>query len=54
MQLPADFRPADFLAFHGRDARQVAERVTGSRIEKGILWHGHPARLTLDLNPGEA
>ena len=32
MQLPADFRPADFLAFHGRDARQVAERVTGSRI----------------------
>ena len=54
MQLPANFRPADFLAFHGRDARQVAERVTGSRIEKGILWHGHPARLTLDLNPGEA
>ncbi len=54
MQLPADFRPADFLAFHGRDARQVAERVTGSRIEKGILWHGHPARLTLDLSPGRA
>jgi DNA-3-methyladenine glycosylase II len=54
MQLPADFRPADFLAFHGRDARQVAERVTDSRIEKGILWHGHPARLTLDLSPGQA
>lgn len=54
MQLPVDFRSADFLAFHSRDARQVAERVTGSRIEKGILWHGHPARLTLDLNPGEA
>lgn len=54
MQLPADFRPADFLAFHGRDARQVAERVTGSRIEKGILWHGHPARLTLNLSPGRA
>ncbi len=54
MQLPADFRPADFLAFHGRDARQVAERVTGSRIEKGIQWHGHPARLTLDLDPGQA
>lgn len=54
MQLPADFRPADFLAFHGRDARQVAERVTGSRIEKGIQWHGHPARLTLHLDPGQA
>jgi len=54
MQLPADFRPADLLAFHGRDSRQVAERVAGSLIEKGIVWHGHPARLTLDLHPGRA
>ncbi len=54
MLLPADFRPADFLAFHGRDTRQVAERVTGRCIEKGMLWRGRPARLTLDLNPGEA
>ena len=54
MQLPADFRPADFLAFHGRDTRQVAERITGNRIEKGLLWHGHPACLTLDIAPGHA
>lgn len=54
MHLPADFRPADFLAFHSRDTRQVAERITDNRIEKGLLWHGHPACLTLDIAPGHA
>ncbi|WP_374259994.1 DNA-3-methyladenine glycosylase [Zoogloea sp.] len=54
MRLPADFRPADLLAFHARDARQVAERVCGSRIEKGLIWHGHPACLSIELSSGTA
>jgi len=54
--LPADFRPADLLVFHKRDASQTAERVEGATLHKGLLWQGHPAclRLTLDARTVDA
>lgn len=51
IELPADFRPDDFLAFHRRDTRQVAELVTPDRLLKGVVWAGHPARLSIQLQP---
>lgn len=54
MQLPADFRPADILHFHARDKQQRAERVTADGFEKGLMWHGHPACLTVVLGPDSA
>lgn len=49
VDLPVNFRAADILAFHRRDAESVAERVEGRRLTKGILWHGLPARLRIDI-----
>ncbi|HSH86983.1 MAG TPA: 3-methyladenine DNA glycosylase 2 [Methylophilus sp.] len=50
--LPKGFRPQDFLTFHGRDQLAVSEKVTGSTLEKAIVWKDRPALLTLvfDLN----
>lgn len=45
--LPAGFRRDEMLAFHGRDAQGVAERVEGHQLHKGILWEEKPARLTI-------
>ncbi|NMG45585.1 3-methyladenine DNA glycosylase 2 [Aromatoleum toluvorans] len=45
--LPAGFRPADILAFHRRDAEEVAERVTDDSLRKGMLWDGTPACLSV-------
>lgn len=52
--LPKDFRAADFLAFHGRDAQAVAERVGAHSLEKGLVWDGHPALLRVSLHGGFA
>lgn len=49
--LPRRFRPDDILAFHRRDPQEVAERVAGDRLDKGIVWNGVPARLTLRFQP---
>lgn len=51
MPLPRRFRPSDILAFHRRDPQEVAERVAGDRLDKGIIWNGVPARLTLHFLP---
>lgn len=53
LTLPDDFRHADLLAFHGRDAQQVAERVCGPALEKGLLWAGAPACLRVESGPRE-
>ena len=52
LPLPKGFRPQDFLTFHGRDQLAVSEKVTGSTLEKAIVWKDRPALLTLafDLN----
>ncbi|MEO4047177.1 AlkA N-terminal domain-containing protein [Pseudomonas sp. CAU 1711] len=54
LELPADFRPADLLAFHGRDAQALAERVTADGLDKGLLWQGLPACLSMRFAPGRA
>lgn len=49
--LPEAFRSGDILAFHRRDAEQLAERVAADGfdkgLDKGLVWAGRPARLTL-------
>jgi DNA-3-methyladenine glycosylase II len=54
LPLPAGFRPADILAFHRRDPQQIAERVTESSLEKGMLWRDAPACLSIRFHPGRA
>lgn len=50
LALPEDFRQSDWLRFHQRDAEAVAERVNACRLEKGILWLGQPACLSIGFN----
>jgi DNA-3-methyladenine glycosylase II len=45
--LPATFRPGDILAFHRRDPQEIAERVTDMSLQKGMVWAGSPACLTI-------
>ncbi len=47
LDLPAGFRPADSLEFHGRDAQAVGERSTAERLDKGLVWQGRPACLSI-------
>ena len=47
MPLPADYRLADLLSFHRRDAQALAERVTDDGLDTGLLWQGLPACLSL-------
>jgi DNA-3-methyladenine glycosylase II len=54
VDLPADFRHADFLAFHRRDSQAVAEEVGEHRLRKGLLWAGQPACLSLRFADGQA
>lgn len=50
--LPPGFRPGDTLAFHRRDAQEIAERADGASLQKGLLWQGAPACLSMRLEPG--
>jgi len=52
--LPDDFRVADVLAFHGRDALAVAELIDGHSLHKGLTWQGQPACLRIDFGPSRA
>lgn len=45
--LPPGFRHRDVLAFHRRDAQQVAERAEAGEVHKGLAWDGHPACLSV-------
>lgn len=45
--LPANYRVGDVLAFHGRDAQAVAERIDARQMQKGMLWKGQPACLSI-------
>jgi DNA-3-methyladenine glycosylase II len=47
--LPPDYRQRDALAFHGRDAEGLAERIDGQYIRKGVMVEGMPAVLEIDL-----
>jgi DNA-3-methyladenine glycosylase II len=56
--LPPGYRHADALAFHGRDADALAERVEvalhGGRIVKGVLLDGVPTLLDVTLHADRA
>jgi DNA-3-methyladenine glycosylase II len=52
--LPAGYRRADALAFHGRDAEGLAERVEGRGIRKGVLLEGRPVQLEIALEDERA
>lgn len=54
LTLPANFRPDAILAFHRRDPQQLAERVTGGTLQKGLVWGGLPACLTLRFRADQA
>jgi len=58
LPLPAGYQPRYTLAFHGRDAEQVAERVdtdgARSRIRKGVLLQGVPVQLEIVLDQDRA
>lgn len=48
--LPAGYRREDALAFHGRDAEGLAERIEGGTIRKGVLLDGVPVQLQIVLD----
>jgi DNA-3-methyladenine glycosylase II len=48
--LPAGYRSADALAFHGRDTQQLAERVDGCGIRKGVVFGGVPVVLHIEIS----
>lgn len=47
LALPDDYRRADVLAFHGRDAQGLSEQVGANTIRKGIVLDG--VALVLDI-----
>lgn len=54
LPLPAGYRQQDFLAFHGRDAQGLAERVAGGTLRKGLVWQGLPSYLEVSFEAGLA
>lgn len=52
--LPGGFRAGNILAFHRRDTQELAERVTGDSLHKGLLWDGIPACLRVHFADGVA
>lgn len=47
LALPDNFRVADLLKFHRRDPLAFSERVADETLSKGMLWHNHPACLSI-------
>lgn len=50
---PPAFRISDMLAFHRRDPHEIAERVNESLLEKGMIWQGAPACLSIHFSLGQ-
>jgi len=50
---PAGLRVAEVLAFHGRDAQSVSERVDGLCLRKAFLCEGQASVLSLTFNGQE-
>lgn len=49
LTLPEGYRAGELIAYHGRDAQSLSERVTGSLLQKALLLGGKPALLEIDL-----
>lgn len=54
LALPAGYRVDDILAFHTRDSLAVAEIGEDRTLQKGLLWNGYPACLTITFNRSHA
>lgn len=54
LDLPSGYRVQDVLAFHGRDAEGIAERVAPDGLRKGVLLAGTPVLLDVRFGPGAA
>lgn len=54
LPLPAGYRVADLLAYQGRDAQSVSERVEGHTLRKAFLLEGCPVALELRFAGGTA
>ncbi|NGN96814.1 DNA-3-methyladenine glycosylase 2 [Grimontia sp. S25] len=52
--LPENFRHHDFLTFHRRDKTELAEKVDGNEVIKGITLQGVPTLLHLSLSEDSA
>ncbi|MCW3478079.1 DNA-3-methyladenine glycosylase 2 [Neisseriaceae bacterium JH1-16] len=52
--LPPAFRRSEVLAFHSRDPLQLAERLDGEVLRKGLLLGGRAVVLTVALGEDEA
>lgn len=52
LPLPDGFRPQDVLAFHGRDPEALSERVSAQSLDKGLVWQGELACLSVRFLPG--
>jgi DNA-3-methyladenine glycosylase II len=54
IDLPENFRLGDVLEFHGRDHQALAERIDENSLQKGLMWGGWPACLTICFSPRQA
>lgn len=52
--LAPTFRRGDILAFHRRDAQEVAESARDTYLRKGLVWDGLPACLEVRFAPNRA
>ena len=53
LPLPAQYRVADVLAFHGRDAEALAEQVSENCVRKAVLLNGVPVLFSLRFTQEE-
>ena len=51
LQLPAGYRAADVLAYHGRDPASPAEQVRGTTLVKALTFGNDAAVLEIELEP---
>ncbi|WP_271274389.1 DNA-3-methyladenine glycosylase family protein [Aliamphritea hakodatensis] len=63
LNLPPNFCTAGILAYHRRDKQQLAERILDQDatadsqecgMDKGIIWHSHPALLQVRFSDTQA
>ena len=50
LDLPANYRLHDILAFHSRDTESVAEEVSDTRLRKGMMLDGVPVVLAVVID----
>ena len=53
LSLPAQYRVADVLAFHARDAEELAEQVSEDGVRKAVLLNGVPLLFELRFRQDE-